>query len=253
MNIIVAVILGIIEGLTEFLPISSTGHLILVSSILSLPQSTYLKTFEIVIQGGAILAVLYLYAGKLIRNFTLWTRIIIAFLPGAFFGFILYKLIKDVLMESQLVVVTTLFIGGIILIFSDKITPKQKTDIDKLSYPRSFIIGVIQALSVIPGVSRAAASIIGGLIVGLPKNQAIEFSFLLSLPLILAASVYDLSQTGMTFSPEEIKLILIGTITAFVTAVATIKWFIRFVNTKSLSAFGYYRIILAVIYYFLLL
>lgn len=251
-----AVILGIVEGLTEFLPVSSTGHLILAAHVLGIKHTEFVKSFEIAIQLGAILAVIVLYIERLIKDFETWKRIILAFIPTGILGYSLYKLVKDYLIGNDLVVVVSLIVGGILLILLDK-TLGERTplhDIDELPYWKALLIGVFQSLAMIPGVSRSGATIIGGMLVGLDRRASAEFAFLLAVPTMLTATAYDLLKSGGSFSAENWQVLGIGFITSFITAVVVIKLFINYLKNHGLWVFGIYRIIVAGIYaYFFLL
>ncbi len=245
MNIFQSLILSIVEGTTEFLPISSTGHMILASQILRIAQTDFVKTFEISIQLGAIMAVVFLYWKKVWSNKNLWKEIFAAFLPTAAIGFVLYKFVKNHLLGNSLVVVVSLILGGIVLIVFEKfIKTKQK----KLTIKDYFLIGVAQSISIIPGVSRAAATIVGGELLGLSKIQAVEFSFLLAVPTMAAATALDLIKSGFNFSGNELMLLIVGTLGAFITATLTIKYFIKFVEKNNFVGFGVYRIVAAILF-----
>lgn len=245
-----AVILGIVEGLTEFLPVSSTGHLILASHMLGIPQTEFTKSFEIAIQLGSILAVLTLYSERLIKDIETWKRIILAFLPTALVGFFLYKLIKEYLLGNDLIVAVNLFIGGIILILADRYCEKfcHLKDMDELPLRRSLIIGIFQSLAVVPGVSRSGATIIGGMLMGLSRKSAAEFSFLLAIPTMFAATAYDLYKTGPQISTAQWEVLGIGFLTAFITALLTVRAFLKFLSNHGFTIFGIYRIIAALAY-----
>jgi len=243
-----AIILSIIEGLTEFLPISSTGHMILAADLLSIPESEFLKSFEVIIQMGAILAVVVIYFKTLITKKSIMTRLIVAFIPTGIVGFLLYKLIKEYLLGNSQVVLWSLFVGGIILIIWERYYKGQKhhiEEIEKLSHKKAFVIGLFQSLSVIPGTSRAAATIVGGLIMGLDRRRAVEFSFLLAVPTMIAATGLDLIESSLSFSNYEWMLLGTGFVGAFITAIISIKFFLRFVKNHTFAPFGVYRIILA--------
>lgn len=250
-----AIILGIVEGLTEFLPISSTGHMILASSFFGLGEDEFLKTFEISIQIGAILSIVFLYAKNVLKSFDLFKKLFIAFLPTAVIGFLFYKIIKTYLFNPT-VVSLMLILGGVILIFLDKKVAnatQKHTDIEHISYKNAFLIGLVQSVSIVPGVSRAAATIIGGIFNGLDKKQAMEFSFLLAVPTMLAATGYDLLKAPMDFTSHELALLFLGGGVAFVSAWMAVKFFLRFVENHGFAFFGYYRIILGAVFllYFL--
>lgn len=251
MNYFQAIILSIVEGVTEFLPISSTGHLILTSNLLGIPQSEFMKSFEIFIQLGAILAVIVLYWRTLIKNITLCKPVFVAFLPTAILGFTLYKFIKQYLLGNTLITLTSLFIGGILLIILEKKYTKIRHEpqpIEKLSTKKALLIGLFQSISMIPGVSRAAATIFGGLFLGLTRSQAVEFSFLLAIPTMLAATALDLLKSNLNFSGNEYLLLSIGFIGAFITAIISIKFLLNFIKNHTFIPFGIYRIILAVLF-----
>jgi undecaprenyl-diphosphatase len=254
MNLIQTIILSIIEGLTEFLPISSTGHMILASSIMDIPESAFVKTFEISIQIGAILAIVLLYAGRFLKGISIYIKLGIAFLPTGIIGFLAYPYIKAYLF-SPVVVTISLVLGGIVLILIDRKVSGQQSetdDLENISYKNAFFIGLFQSVSMIPGVSRAAATIIGGIFNGLDKKQAIEFSFLLAVPTMFAATGYDLYKTSIAFSGHEIILIGIGLIVAFITALIAVKVFLRIVQNYGFKYFGYYRIIIGILFVLLI-
>lgn len=255
MNIFDAVILGIVEGLTEFLPVSSTGHLILVSNLLHLPETEFLKTFQVAIQLGAILAVVALYWRKLFLDFEIIKRVSVALLPALGVGFLFYASIRK-LLESSLTVVVALFIGGIILILFEFFRKEKEgtiTEVRTLSYKNSFLIGLFQALAVIPGVSRAGATILGGLLLGLKRTAIVEFSFLLAVPTVLAATVLDLFNNAPSFSLADTEIFLVGFATSFVVALLAIRFFLRFVESHTFVPFGVYRIVVALLFFFLVL
>jgi len=242
MTILHAIILSIIEGITEFLPISSTGHMILASTLLHIQETDFVKSFQIIIQLGAILAVLLLYWKKLLTNKDSFIRVAVAFIPTAIVGLVFYKFIKDVLLGNPWIVVWNLGIGGIILILLEKFyKEKQKP----MSLRDAFIIGCAQSLSVIPGVSRAAATIVGAGLLGMGREDAVEFSFLLAIPTMAAATGLDLLKSGKHFTGSQYELLAIGFSGAFITALVTVKWFIRFVKTHTFIPFAVYRILIA--------
>lgn len=256
MHVIYAIILALVEGITEFLPISSTGHLILVSNLLRLPQTEFIKSFEIIIQLGAIVAVIAMYWKTLWEKKTLWPRIIIAFIPTAFVGFFLYDYIRGFLLGNTMVTLAALLIGGIILILVEKFYKEEKHHVqspEKLSYKASFLIGVVQSLSVIPGVSRSASSILGGMFLGASRKAAVEFSFFLAIPTVMAASGLDLLKSNLSFSLYEWDILLVGFTGSFLVAHFVIKFFLSYVQKHSFAVFGVYRIILAIVYWLLLI
>ncbi len=251
MDLLQALLLSIVEGITEFLPISSTGHLLLATNFLKIPQTEFVKSFEVIIQLGAVLSVVVLYWKKLIGNFKLWKNIIAAFIPTAVVGLILYDFIKAVLFENILVVVGALLIGGVLLIVIEKLFKEKAHAIDsleKLTLKQSFLIGIAQSFSVIPGTSRAASTIIGGLLVGANRKVAVEFSFLLAIPTMMAATGLDLIKSEFNFPSNELMILGIGFIGSFITAMLVVKWFIKFIQTNNFFWFGVYRIVLALIF-----
>ncbi len=250
MTLTEAILLGIVEGLTEFLPISSTGHLILTAHILRIPQTEFVKSFEIAIQLGAILAVLILYLERFLKDFNLWKRIIVAFIPTGLVGFLFYRIIKGLLIGNDLVVVLSLFAGGIVLILVDGYSWRWKSfsDPDELSLRGAFLIGLFQSMAAVPGVSRSGSSIVGGMIAGLSRKGAAEFSFILAVPTMAAATGYDLMKNGFSFLPSQWILLLVGFATAFFTAMITVKLFLRFLGSHGFTIFGVYRILAALLY-----
>ena len=252
MDLLDVLILSIIEGITEFLPISSTGHLILTSFALHIPQTTFVKSFEIIIQLGAILAVVALYWKKILSNKSLWGKILIAFIPSAIIGFTLYKLIKEVLIGNPLVTVGALFFGGIALILIElfhKEKDNHQPEVEDITVRQSFIIGLFQSLSIIPGVSRAGATIVGGMLTGAKRKAAVEFSFLLAIPTMIGATGLDVLETKLSFTTEELTFLLIGSFLSFIIAILAIKFLIKYVQSHSFISFGIYRIVLSLIYY----
>jgi undecaprenyl-diphosphatase len=250
MSIIQSIVLSIIEGLTEFLPISSTGHMILASSIMNIPEDAFVKTFEISIQIGAIFAIVLMYARRFLQGISIYLKLAVAFIPTGIIGFLAYPYIKEYLF-NPIVVTISLILGGIILILIDKkvIGQQSKTEVlENISYKNAFFIGLIQSISMIPGVSRAAATIVGGIFNGLDKKQAIEFSFLLAVPTMFAATGYDLYKTSIAFTGHEIFLLGLGLIIAFITAWIAVKVFVRIVQNYGFKYFGYYRIIIGILF-----
>ena len=249
MTIIDAIILGFVEGLTEFLPMSSTGHLIVISSFLGLEHTNAHKTFEVAIQLGSILAVLFLFAKRLLVDKMLWVKIIIAFLPTAIFGFLFYKTIKSLFgMES---VAIMLIIGGFIFLIVEYFRrnhddSKDKT-IDELSIKEALTIGLFQSLSMVPGTSRSGATMIGGLFAGLSRKSAAEFSFLLAIPTMFVATFYDLYKNRNEMIIDDYSLLAVGFVTAFVVAFFTVKAVMNFLTTHTFIVFGIYRIIFGIL------
>ena len=252
MNILHVLIFGIVEGITEFLPISSTGHLMLTAKVLAIAQSEFVKSFEIAIQLGAILSVVVLYWQKLIKSWEIWKRLIVAFLPAAILGLAFYKLIKKYLLGNNEVVLWSLFAGGLFLIIFELFHREKKDALDDLSaisYPQALVIGIFQSAAMVPGVSRAAATIIGGLFVGLKRRTIVEFSFLLAIPTMLAATAFDLFKSAQDFQAQQALFLLAGFIVSFIVAIAAIKFLLAFIKKHSFIAFGVYRIIVALLFW----
>ncbi len=253
MTIIQTIILGIIEGITEFLPISSTGHMILVSKLMGISDSDFTKSFEIIIQLGSILAVVVLYWQKLFAGNDVWKKVFTAFLPTAIIGFLLYKVLKEFLLGNVMVVLWALFLGGIILVAFELWYRKHgATGISEINYKRSFWTGIWQSLAIIPGVSRSGATIVGGLAMGISREAIVEFSFLLAIPTMAAATGYDLLKSAHSFSFSQIHLLILGFIVSFIVAMLSIKWFIGYIKNHSFISFGVYRIIAALVFYLLI-
>ncbi len=246
MNIIHVIVLAIIEGITEFLPISSTGHMIIASSVMGIQSNDFVKLFTVAIQLGAILSVVVLYFKRFFQSLNFYYKLFVAFIPAAVFGLLFSKKI-DQLMESALTVGITLFIGGIILLFVDKWfnNPDVKEE-KEISYLTALKIGFFQCLSMIPGTSRSAATIVGGMSQKLSRKAAAEFSFFLAVPTMFAATakkLYDFYKEGHTFTGEEIKLLAVGNVIAFIVALLAIKTFITFLERRGFQLFGWYRIL----------
>jgi len=255
MTLTQTIIIAIIEGITEFLPISSTGHMILASSLMKIHEEDFVKTFEIAIQLGAIMAIVMMYIKRFLQGITIYLKLLAAFIPTAIVGFFAYSFIKAYLF-NPIIVAVSLIIGGIVLILVDKRVVRKISHIDVLeniSYKNAFYIGLIQCFSMIPGVSRAAATIIGGVFNGLDKKQATEFSFLLAVPTMFAASAYDLIKTPVIFTRHEIFLLAVGFIIAMITAWYAVKIFLKIVENYGFTYFGYYRIIIGVVFLIILL
>lgn len=261
MNFIHALILGIVEGVTEFLPVSSTGHLILANRLLGLSSTDFIKSFEIIIQLGAIGAIVALYWRKLLVNWEVMKRLVVGFIPTAVLGVLFYKIIKE-LLGGDVVVLWALGIGGLLLILFEKLHHEpvmdsadspQGGEVEQISYKQALLIGVFQAFAFIPGVSRSAATIIGGLALGLRRTVAVEFSFLLSVPTMLAATLLDIYKNPTVFAGGGFSLLAIGFVTAFIVALFAVKFLLKFVKTHDLIPFGVYRIIIAIVFFALVL
>lgn len=247
-----ALILGALEGLTEFLPISSTGHLILAAKVMGIPQTEFVKSFEIAIQLGAILAVVLLYVRMLWKNVEIIKRVLVAFLPTAVIGFGLYKLIKQYLIGNDTVVMIALAVGGLAIILFEIFHREKEgavAEMEKISYSRAIAIGIFQSFAVVPGVSRSAATILGGLMCGLKRATIAEFSFLLAIPTMAAATGYDLLKNFQNFSFDQTSVLGVGFVSAFLVALLAVKCFLRFIKSHSFIAFGVYRIVIAAVFW----
>jgi undecaprenyl-diphosphatase len=248
MTWIEVVIIAIVEGLTEFLPVSSTGHMIITQSILGVENSAFVKAFIVNIQFGAILSVVVLYWKRFFQSLKFYYKLFVAFIPAAVLGLLLSDFI-DAMLESVLVVAISLVIGGIVLIFIDKWF-KQDEDEQKpveVSYPSAFKIGLFQCIAMIPGVSRSAATIIGGMTQKLSRKNAAEFSFFLAVPTMVAAAGYKLLTNFEAIEKDHVHLLLLGNLVAFVVGMLAIKSFITFLTRHGFKAFGYYRVIVGLI------
>ncbi len=249
MDLLQAAILGIVEGVTEFLPVSSTGHMILTSKLMGLQQNEFVKTFEVVIQLGSILAVVFAFKEKIFKDFELWKRLIVAFLPTAILGFTLYKLIKSLFAPST--VAYMLIIGGIVFILIELLYKEKEhhiEEINQISYKHAFAIGLFQSLAMVPGTSRSGATIIGGLLLGLKRKTAAEFSFLLAVPTMFAATGYDILKHYNQFDLGNIGALIVGFVMAFFVALAVIKWFLNFIKKHTFIPFGIYRIVVGILF-----
>jgi undecaprenyl-diphosphatase len=264
MSIWQAIILAIVEGLTEFLPISSTGHMIIASSLMGINELPITKIFTVNIQFGAILSVVALYWRRFFQSFDFYLKLLIAFIPAAILGFVFNDII-DSLLESVAVTAVMLLVGGVVLLFVDKWFGNANGE--EISYKNAFLIGLAQCLAMIPGMSRSAASIIGGLAQGISRKAAAEFSFFLAVPTMLAAASYklltdllgleisdllkfDLVKITNSFdiiTAKDLQLLLIGNFVAFVVAMIAIRFFISFLTKYGFKMFGYYRIALGVV------
>ena len=250
MELIHAIILAIIEGLTEFLPVSSTGHMIIASSLMGLETDDFVKLFTIAIQLGTILSVLVLYFKRFFKSFDFYFKLVVAAIPASIFGFMFNDQI-DALLESPLTVAVSLVVGGILLLFVDQWFNKPTIDnSDEISYAQALKIGFFQCLALIPGTSRSASTIVGGMTQSLTKKAAAEFSFFLAIPMMLGATVLKLKKyldSGAVLSSKEINLLVVGNIVGFVVAILAIKFFIGVVTKHGFKYFGWYRIIVGAI------
>lgn len=270
MNTLEAIVIAIVEGLTEFLPVSSTGHMIIAQKLLGVESTDFVRLFTVGIQLGAILSVVMLYwrkflaplsqnaasqdAPSLVRmevKFRFYLKLLLAFVPAAFFGLV-FKSVIDTMLESVLVVAISLVAGGVVLLFVDKWFNNQPDSDEEPTYPKAFKIGLFQVIAMIPGVSRSAATIIGGLTQKMSRKAAAEFSFFLAVPTMAAATGYELLQTWQLIQPGDWPIFILGNVVAFVVALLAIKGFISYLTRHGFKVFGYYRIAVGVIILLLL-
>jgi undecaprenyl-diphosphatase len=247
MSILQAIILAIVEGITEFLPVSSTGHMIITSAVMGITGSPFTKVYIVSIQLGAILSVVIFYFKRFFKDFDFYVKLFVAFIPAAILGLLLKKKI-ELLLENVWVVAITLLLGGIVLIFVDKWFAKnEEAPENDISYTKSFMIGIFQTMAMIPGVSRSAATIIGGLTQKLNRKTAAEFSFFLAVPTMFAATAKSLYDDKDLLLETNISLLVIGNIVAFIVAILAIRFFIGFLTRHGFKVFGYYRIVLGLV------
>ncbi|PTX14344.1 undecaprenyl-diphosphatase [Pontibacter mucosus] len=264
MSVWQAIILAIVEGLTEFLPISSTGHMIIASSLMGINELPITKIFTVNIQFGAILSVVVLYWRRFLQSTDFYFKLLIAFIPAALLGF-LFNDIIDSMLESVLITAVMLLLGGVVLLFVDKWFRHSVSE--KVTYKNAFFIGLAQCLAMIPGVSRSAASIVGGLAQGVDRKTAAEFSFFLAVPTMLAAGTYKLltdllgleisdllsfdlvkiQNSAKVITSDDLQLLLVGNFVAFIVAMIAIRFFISFLTKYGFKLFGYYRIALGMV------
>ena len=254
MSLLQATLLGIIEGITEFLPISSTAHLILAGKLFGIPSSEFTKSFDIAIQLGAILAVVALYAGRLLQTPRVILTVVVAFLPTAIIGALFYEVVKNVFFESTDLILWTMGLGGIALIAFEAWHPKspRTDDLAAITVGQAVWIGIAQAVAIVPGVSRAAATIVGGMLLGVSRTAIVEFSFLLAIPTMAAATGLDLMTSGTPFTTQEWTVLAVGFAVAFVTAMLAVTWFVHFLQRHTFTPFGVYRIAAAILFVILL-
>jgi len=250
MDIFYAIIIAIVEGITEFLPISSTGHMIITQSLLHIESTEFVKAFIVNIQFGAILSVIVLYWKRFFQSYKFYYKLFIAFIPAAVIGFLLGDFI-DSLLENVIVVAVSLLVGGVFLLFVDKWFNKPAED-QEISSKTALKIGLFQCIAMIPGVSRSAATIVGGMASKLSRKNAAEFSFFLAVPTMAAASGYKLLKLithpdGAAMLKENLNVLIIGNIVAFIVAILGIKFFIGFLTKYGFKAFGYYRIVVGIV------
>ena len=249
MTIVEAVVLAVVEGITEYLPISSTGHMIIASSLMGIASDDFVKMFTVAIQFGAILSVIVLYWKKFLQSFDFYLKLLVAFIPAALFGKLFDDQI-DALLENVIAVAIALLAGGVVLLFIDRWLNDERDSNDELTYGKVLRIGFFQVIAMIPGISRSAATIIGGLTQKLSRKAAAEFSFFLAVPTMFAATVYKMYKfidQGNNIGNEQITLLVIGNIVAFIVAMLAIKGFIAYLAKHGFRIFGWYRIALALI------
>lgn len=255
MNTLQAIVLAIIEGITEFLPVSSTGHMIIASSFFGIASDDFTKLFTIVIQLGAILSVVVLYFKRFFQTWDFYFKLFVAFIPAVVLGLLFSDMI-DELLESPVTVAVSLLLGGIVLLKVDQWF--NHSEDTKVTYLQAFKIGLYQCLAMVPGVSRSGASIVGGMSQKLARTSAAEFSFFLAVPTMFGATAkkcYDYYKDGFVLTHDQINLLIIGNVIAFIVALLAIKSFIGFLSKKGFKVFGYYRIaaglILLIIHFFI--
>ena len=257
MSFIHVVILGLVEGITEFLPISSTAHLIITSRLLNIPQTEFQKFFEVFIQSGAILAVVFLYIQYIIKNPKVIKNIIISFIPTAVVGFLLHKVIKNYFFDSLRLIEVTMFSVGVLFIVFELLVKNKKINLKKsinqLSVRHAIAVGIVQSLAVVPGVSRAGAVMLGMRGMGYKREESATYSFLLAMPTIFAASAFDLYQSKqLLFSNlSNIWFLVFGFLISFVFAYISIKWLINYLKKNTLSGFGIYRVLISLVLLFI--
>ncbi|HEY2065259.1 MAG TPA: undecaprenyl-diphosphate phosphatase [Gemmatimonadaceae bacterium] len=253
MSLLQAIILGVVEGITEFLPVSSTAHLILTAQVLHLAETEFVKSFQIIIQLGAILSVVVLYWKKF-WHWDVLKKLVVAFIPTGVIGLTVYKAVKGYLLGNVHVVLLSLLIGGIALVIFERFprTDREEVDFSEITYTRALLIGLFQAIAIIPGVSRSAATIVGGSLLGVSKRTIVEFSFMLAVPTMVAASGLELVKNHEALA-GNFGLLAVGFVVSFVTAIAAIKSFLGYIKKHDFAAFGWYRIALAVVFYLVFL
>lgn len=239
-----ALIMAIVEGLTEFLPVSSTGHMIITQGVLGFESTEFTKAFLVNIQFGTILSVVVLYWKRFFQSIDFYLKLFVAFLPAAFIGFLASDYI-DQMLESVLVVAIMLVLGGVFLLFVDKLFDQNNKQVEdqNISFQKALFIGFFQVIAMIPGVSRSAATIVGGMVQKLDRKNAAEFSFFLAVPTMFAASAYKLYQNYQVITKENIDILLFGNLIGFLVAIVAIKSFIGYVTKYGFKVFGWYRII----------
>lgn len=263
--ILLIIILGIVQGVTEFLPISSTGHMILVEKFINSPNISkhFMDNFLVIVQFGSIISVILYFFKDLhpfvkdrevfVERISLWSKIVVGVIPAGVIGFLADDYITEMFMGSTKTVAIMLIVYGIILYFiEDKLNSPKIKSLKDISYKTAFLIGCFQCLAMIPGTSRSGATIVGALILGLSKSVGAEFSFFLAIPTMFGATILKLAKSGLDFTHSEWNLMLLGSVIAFVVAYVVIKWFMNYIKTRSFKIFGIYRIILGIIVLLLL-
>lgn len=241
MNLLEALLLAVVEGLTEFLPVSSTGHMIIASSLMGIASDEFTKIYTVHIQFGAILSVVVLYYKRFLQSIDFYIKLIVAFIPAAVFGLLLNEWI-DQLLENVVVVAAMLLLGGIFLLFVDRIFHHSTMELNAMTNKRALFVGAFQVLAMIPGVSRSAATIVGGLALKFNRKAAAEFSFFLAVPTMFAASSFKLLKDYDSITQDDLGMLLFGNIVAFGVAMLAIKFFINFLTKYGFKLFGWYRI-----------
>ena len=250
MDVLSAIILAVVEGLTEFLPVSSTGHIILAAVLLNVQQTEFVKSFEIALEFGSILSVVVLY-WRLFLDPEVLKRLVVAFIPTGIVGLALYRVFKEFLLGNEQIVLWALLVGGIFLILFE-LRYRVRSDIDSLSkipYKHCLLIGVFQSISIVPGVSRSAPTIMAGLALGMKRETIVMFSFLLAVPTMIAASGFDLLMSFGQFDASQFSLLAVGFVASFLVALPAIKLFLGYVKKNNFIPFGVYRIIVVVVFF----
>jgi len=254
MSIFESIVLGIVEGITEFLPISSTAHMIIVSTLLGLKQTMQNVAFEVIIQLGATLAIVWIYLDKInFKEINLWKKVTLAFFPLAVTGFLLRHQIKELFTVQT--AAWMFIVGGIVFFIVEKIYSEEKvkvSDVEKVSLKQALIIGFFQVFALVPGTSRSGATIVGGMLSGLSRKTAADFSFLLAIPTMFAASGYEFVKNISSFKYQNLIILSVGFIVSFLASYIAVKLFLKYVQKYTLNAFGIYRIIVGVILLYLI-
>jgi undecaprenyl-diphosphatase len=253
LDLLGAIILAVVEGLTEFLPVSSTGHMILAAVILGISQTEFVKSFELALEFGSILAVVVSY-WRYLLDIEVLKRLIVAFIPTGVIGFVLYRFFKETLLGNAQIVLWALLLGGVFLILFELFYREKagKVEISKIPYQHCLLIGLFQSISIIPGTSRSAPTIMAGLALGMKRETIVLFSFLLAVPTMIAASGFDLIMSASQFSTGEFGILIVGFLASFLVALVAIRLFLSYVKHHNFIPFGVYRIILVVLFYFLI-